>query len=188
MTAPDGFAVCFSGHRQKKLPSEPLQRVLQSILLDEIQTAIRDGASIFYSGLATGIDLMAAETVLTQRLLHPQIRLIGVKPFAKQNESLSGALAARCQTVETAADQVICISPHYHRGCYRLRNQYMIDHSERLIAVVSDMHSGTGQTIRMAQKRGISLRIIDIKQLESLLLPEAQAQSAFETPTIRKEF
>ena len=89
MTAPDGFAVCFSGHRQKKLPSEPLQRVLQSILLDEIQTAIRDGASIFYSGLATGIDLMAAETVLTQRLLHPQIRLIGVKPFAKQNGTLS---------------------------------------------------------------------------------------------------
>lgn len=175
MTAPEDFAVCFSGHRQKKLPSEPLQRVLKSILLQEIQAAIRDGASTFYSGLATGIDLIAAETVIAQRLVHPHIRLIGVKPFAAQNQSLRGELHARCQAVEAAADTIICISPHYHRGCYRLRNQYMIDHSQCLIAVVSDMHSGTGQTIRMAQKRGISLRIIDIKQLEALLLPEAQA-------------
>lgn len=175
MEQKNGFAVCFSGHRQEKLPSLPLQRILQSMLLTEIRSAIQDGAVRFYSGLATGIDLIAAETVLAERQMQPHIRLIGVKPFPDQNESLSGALYARCQAVEAAADEIVCVSPHYHRGCYRLRNQYMIDRSERLIAVVSDMQSGTGQTIRMAQKRGISLRIIDINQLEAMLIPPESA-------------
>ena len=175
MIRENGFSVCFSGHRQEKLPSVPLQRILQSMLLSEIRNAISEGAVTFYSGLATGIDLIAAETVLAEKQNHPQIRLIGVKPFPGQNESLNGVLYARCQAVEAAADEIICVSPHYHRGCYRMRNQYMIDRSERLIAVVSDMQSGPGQTIRMAQKRGITLRIIDINQLEAMLTPNESA-------------
>ncbi len=39
----------------------------------------------------------------------------------------------------------------------------MVDHSGKLIAVVSDYRSGTGATIRYARKQGIEVREIDAK-------------------------
>lgn len=157
------------------LPDLPMQRILQSFLLREIRDAAAEGADTFYSGLATGIDLIAAELVLAERQQHPHLRLIGVKPFPQQGNSLDAELRARYQAVEQAADEIICVSSHYHQGCFSMRNQYMIDHSSRLIAVVKEMQSGTGQTIRMAQKAGLTLRIIDINQLESAILPPDDA-------------
>lgn len=42
----------------------------------------------------------------------------------------------------------------------------MVDNSCRLIAVVSDYKSGTGSTIRYAEKQGVPVRIINAKTLE----------------------
>ena len=44
----------------------------------------------------------------------------------------------------------------------RLRNQYMVDCSHKLLAVCRDSRSGTGQTIRMAERAGIAVKVIDL--------------------------
>ena len=62
------------------------------------------------------------------------------------------------------ADEVICLADEYRKGCLQRRNEYMVDHSGKLIAVVSDYRSGTGATIRYAEKQGIEVRIIDAKK------------------------
>lgn len=46
----------------------------------------------------------------------------------------------------------MCIGKLFKR-LYRLRNQYMVDRSSKLIAVVDDYKSGTGQTIIMPENR-----------------------------------
>ena len=50
--------------------------------------------------------------------------------------------------------------------------RYMIRHSRRLIALVTDMRSGTGQTIRMAEAAGLELRLLSVE------LAKQQAQPA----------
>ena len=41
----------------------------------------------------------------------------------------------------------------------------MIDNSSRLIAAVSSYRSGTGQTIRLAEKAGIDINVINIAKI-----------------------
>ncbi len=151
------FAVCFTGHRPEKLPSGAAKRMLESLLYEEIRTAIADGADTFYSGMAQGVDIWAAEIVLTFRRQH-NLRLIAVRPFEEHGKELRGAELYRYESILHAADEIVAVCPQYHRGCYRQRNAYMVARSQRLIAVVTDMHSGTGQTIRMAEKQGLDIR------------------------------
>ena len=160
---PGSFAVCFSGHRPEKLPAGPQLRMLQSLLYSEIETAIRDGADTFYTGMARGTDLWAADMVLHFRFREPErkLKLICVLPYEQQCARIRGAARYHVQTVLHAADETVCICRNYQKGCFTRRNQYMVDHSRRLIALVADTHSGTGQTIRMAERQGLELRVLN---------------------------
>ncbi|MBQ8922761.1 MAG: DUF1273 family protein [Oscillospiraceae bacterium] len=159
---PAPFAVCFSGHRPEKLPEGDALRMLLSLLYREIENAARDGATVFYSGCAPGIDLWAADMVLMQRSSNPALKLVCVLPFPEQGNTLRGDTRYHYETVLRAADRIETVGPHYYRGCYQARNQYLVMHSSRLIAVVTDMKSGTGQTIRIAERAGVKTRIVNL--------------------------
>lgn len=159
-------AVCFTGHRLEKLPSGSMRRVVLSMLYQEIQAAVEHGADTFYTGMASGVDMYAADYVLQQREQYPNLRLICVKPFAGCGRALRGDERYHFNSLLANADAIVELSDHYHNICYRLRNQYMIDHSDQLIAVVGEMRSGTGQTIRMAERRKLPVRMIDISCME----------------------
>ena len=159
---PPHAAVCFSGHRPEKLPDGILLRMVKSMLYEEIRYAVEQGAETFYTGLARGVDLWAANIVIGMRKKHPDLKLIGVKPFPKQGTEYRGEELYIYNSIMSHADDTIHLCPQYQRNCYRLRNQYMIDHSDLLIATVANMASGTGQTIRMAEKKGIIVRRISL--------------------------
>ncbi len=157
------FSVCFSGHRPEKLPTGAEFRMMLSLLYSEVIKAVEDGADTFYTGCARGVDLAAAQIILYLKRNNPALKLICVQPYEQQSKGTDGPEQYLYQTVLQAADQVICLSDKYYRGCYRSRNQYMIHHSQRLIALVTDMQSGTGQTIRMAQSAGLDVRILSLE-------------------------
>ena len=48
------------------------------------------------------------------------------------------------------------------RSCYRIRNQFMVDNSSRIIGVYKEKEKGSGtlQTINMAKRAGIEMKII----------------------------
>lgn len=158
-----GFAVCISGHRPEKLPTGTPLRMQQSLLYREIESAMQDGARSFYTGMARGVDLWAADIILHLRKQYPAVNLICVLPFADRIRSVSGAERFHVNSIMQAADQVIPLSEHYYRGCYHDRNAYMIQHSKRLIALVADIRSGTGQTVHMAERAGLELRVLSIQ-------------------------
>ena len=165
-----GFHVCFTGHREEKLPKGNMRQVIESMLYLEIQTAIEDGATVFYTGMADGIDICAAEFVLEQKARYPFLQLIAVLPFPKDHVA-DADLNERYQRILDVADEVVTLCHAYRRNCYVLRNQYMVERSARVIAVCRDMHSGTGQTIRMAKRKGLDVRVIDIDEVEKMLTP-----------------
>lgn len=118
--------VCFTGHRPEKL-SEP-ESVVCRKLEDAIRASVDDGYFVFISGMARGVDIWAAEIVLKEREQNPAIKLICASPF---------------------------ICPGYSRACFQIRNEWMVAHSARVIAVYNGEKGGTRNTIEYAKKHGV---------------------------------
>ena len=55
------------------------------------------------------------------------------------------------------ADLVINVCEHYHNGVFQIRNEWMVDRSNRLIAYYNGAPGGTRNTIEYAEKRGIEV-------------------------------
>lgn len=160
--------VCFSGHRPEKLPlngdsDSNVIRYLKSILYKEILDSITAGYNRFITGLARGVDLWAGEILMELKAEGEKIFIIAVKPYKTHGDNFVGEEKFSLGRLISNADEVICLADEYRKGCFQRRNQYMVDHSGKLIAVVSNYRSGTGATIRYAEKQGIEVRTIDAK-------------------------
>ena len=161
--------VCFSGHRPEKLPnggdenSIAITR-LKSLLYKEIYDSITAGYTDFITGLARGVDNWAAEMVIDFKNKNNDIRLICVEPYTGYGENWRGYDKWELSHIIEKADEVITICQGFEKSCMKQRNEYMVNHSSKLIAVVSNYRSGTGQTIRYAQKKGIDVMCIEISE------------------------
>ncbi|MDE6133135.1 MAG: SLOG family protein [Oscillospiraceae bacterium] len=158
--------VCFSGHRPEKLPLKgdsgaTVIRYLKSILYKEILDSITAGYDRFITGLARGVDLWAGEILMELKAQGENLSIIAVKPYKSHGDNFSGMDKFSLGRLLSRADDVVCLADEYRKGCLQRRNEYMVDRSGKLIAVVSDYRSGTGATIRYAEKQGIDVRVID---------------------------
>lgn len=158
---------CFTGHRPEKINAvlgydSPALNMLKSMLYYQVQLAIEEGYEYFISGVARGVDLWAAGYVLDLKKKYPYIKLICAQPFKDHSERFKGKDLWDLSTVLSKADEVVNVSENYSYNCYKLRNYYMVDHSSRVIAVVDDLKSGTGQTINYARQKGAELRILNV--------------------------
>ena len=70
--------------------------------------------------------------------------------------SAVGAKNGRKHTVIlVAADFVKYVCEGYSRACFQIRNEWMVNHSDRVIAVFNGEKSGTKNTIDYAVKVGV---------------------------------
>lgn len=166
---------CFSGHRPEKLfgadkgvGSEEVRRLLSLVAL-EIHETIKAGYDTFITGMARGIDLWSARLVSEEKARNPKIRLICAIPFRGHGNELLGEEKYDYIMLKGLADEIVYVCEEYSRDCMQKRNKFMVDNSSKLIAVVSDYKSGTGQTIRLAKKAGIDVRIIDLAECAPML-------------------
>ena len=49
------------------------------------------------------------------------------------------------------------ICDHYHRGCFQVRNEWMVDHSALLIAAYTGEKGGTKNTVDYAARKGVQI-------------------------------
>ena len=52
------------------------------------------------------------------------------------------------------------VCPEYSRGCFQIRNEWMVDHSAKVIAVFNGEKSGTGNTVKYAARKGVKISFI----------------------------
>lgn len=157
--------VCFSGHRPEKLPfngdpNSPPIRMLISMIYKEIQNSIDEGFDTFITGVARGIDLWAGSLVADIKSNNPSIKLISAVPYKSYGEKWKGIDKWNLNYIMQKSDSIYFVCDKYSRACMKKRNEYMVDNSSKLIAVISDYKSGTGQTIRYAQKNNLEIKII----------------------------
>lgn len=150
---------CFSGHRPEKLIRS--EKEIKAALREEIKQAIQDGLTVFITGMARGVDLWAAEIVLDLRKRNQAIKLICAIPHEGFEARWSANWKQLYRHVLGNADLVRVITSEYHTGVYQIRNEWMVNHSARVIAVFNGQPSGTKNTIDYAKNQGVPVRIIE---------------------------
>ena len=76
-------------------------------------------------------------------------------PVLKTNEA--NMKKERYMHIIQNADYAATISDHYFRACYQRRNEFMVDHSNLVIAVWNGTPSGTKNTIDYANRKGVKV-------------------------------
>lgn len=146
-------SVAFSGHRTYcGDAAEALRRTVGELYARGFRT--------FLSGMAVGFDLAAAEAVLELRERASGVRLVAAVPFRGQESRFSPADRERFRRVLAAADSVEMLAPAYHRGCYAVRNDFLVDNARVLVAWYDGSPGGTRYTVRRALYRG--LEVLDL--------------------------
>lgn len=152
---------CVTGHRD--IPDEQVSHIKKS-LEQEIDRAISDGFSCFISGFADGVDLLFAGIVAERITKNPALKLIAAIPYRRRLDTLqkserTKALIDLCTEIYVAAED-------YRPSVYAKRNRYMVDRSERVIAVYDGREKGgTVGTIRLAHTMKKELREITVGKL-----------------------
>ena len=144
---------CFTGHRPEKLKRSESE--VKAFLQKEIQQAVMDGFSVFISGMSRGVDLWAAEIVLDMKQTNDSIKLISAIPFEGFEAGWATDWKLCYNYVRNNADFVRIIGKGYHPGAYQIRNEWMVNHSTRVIAVFNGQPSGTKNTIDYAHRQGV---------------------------------
>ena len=126
-------------------------------LKKEIRTAIADGFQTYISGVARGVDLWAAEIVLAFRAEGVSIRLICASPYKGFESRWSREWQERYRRVMERADLVRFICPGYSPDCFQRRNEWMVDHSARVIAIYNEGPGGTRNTLEYAKTQRVSI-------------------------------
>ena len=113
------------------------------------------GFRTFLCGMAVGFDLAAAEAVLELRERVPGVRLVAAVPFRGQEMRFSPADRERFRRVLAEADSVEVLAPAYHRGCYAVRNDFLVYNARVLVAWYDGSPGGTRHTVSRALRRGL---------------------------------
>ena len=157
---------CFTGHRPGKLPwgsdeDSPACRMMKLRLISAAFKACDDGFCRFISGMADGVDLIAAEAVLKLKEARPGVSLECALPYPGAGRNSRNR--DRYDRVLAAADRVEVIAQSYSPGCLMRRNRYMVDNSARVIAVYGGGPGGTRATLDYAHKLGREVVLIDLR-------------------------
>lgn len=150
---------CFTGYRPEKFNFRfesncEEYRVFMRRLATAVADVIEKGCTTFYTGMAMGFDIVAAEHVALVKKLNRNIRLIAAVPFAGQQEKWSADWQRRYQVVLDQCDEAITLNPSYTRWAFDQRNRYMVDRCRYCITYFDGKHGGTENTVLYAQKNG----------------------------------
>jgi len=160
---------CFTGHRPELLPWENDEGDLRcAALKSKVRCAVEGliverGCTKFITGMARGADMICAEVVLALQMIYPQIRLECAVPSRAFTARWSDGDARKYSSILTRADSTHFISDaqFYSKRLLMLRNIYMVDNSEVVIAVYkSGETGGTKNTISYAESKGREIIII----------------------------
>lgn len=146
---------CFSGHRPEKL-DEPEENV-RNWLSEQIDQAIAAGYTTFISGCAMGVDIWAGQLVLQKKEKNPALHLIAATPWPGFSNRWSIDWQQQYSNLLKDADWVVPVCNHYHNGVFQQRNEWMVDHSNRVIAYYNGAPGGTKNTIDYASGKGIEV-------------------------------
>lgn len=157
------FCVAFTGHRPEKIsgygskPAE-VEQTIRRAAAAEISSLAAEGAMEFLCGMAPGFDIWCGEEVLNLRrngAIPPETRLTAVIPYRGFEHSFAEeAWRRRYTDLINGADSAVFLAEEYSAGCFNVRNDYLVERSELLVAYFEGYAGGTAYTVHRALSRG----------------------------------
>lgn len=154
----------FTGHRAFVWGDNELDyrcKALKSKLKEAIKKAYDMGYNTFLDGMALGGDMLCADMILGLKNKYKDLRLVCVLPCLEQEKLWNNFDKSRYNYILSQADEVVCLRDSYCDGCMQARDKFMIDNSSRLIAIFSGKKGGTSFTVKLAQKDGLDIEIVN---------------------------
>jgi uncharacterized phage-like protein YoqJ len=140
-------ACAFTGHRKLEKDFSPRK------LKKTIKALVEEGVNTFYAGMAMGFDLAAAEAVLSIKKKNPSVKLVACIPCYNQEKSFPSEEQKRYVKILQKADEQVVLADRYFPGCMQLRNRYMADRADVLVAYCHAETGGTAYTVKYFKKQ-----------------------------------
>ena len=93
--------------------------------------------------------------MLDRKKTNNDLHLICALPHPNFESRRSMTEKMRFNKIIKNADIVKEINNHYFTGCYQVRNEWMVDRSNLVIAVFNGQKSGTKNTVDYAKRKGL---------------------------------
>ena len=153
-----GKSCCFTGHRPQKLPwgydeLDPRCIEFKNKLSAVIYAVYESGIKHFICGMALGCDMYCAEAVIELKKRFADITLEAAVPYDGQEVKWAESSRKRYRSILMKCDKTTLIQDAYSPGCMMMRNKYMVDNSNVLIACYNGSSGGTWNTVKYAMAR-----------------------------------
>jgi uncharacterized phage-like protein YoqJ len=143
--------VAGTGHRPPKLGGYHDWIFQGLIILAEDFLKIKEPKEVI-SGMALGWD-----QALAQAAINLGISLTCALPFDGMEERWYDEAKARFTNICMKADRIEVLSKEYHGGTYQIRNEWMVDNSDLVVALWDGSSGGTFNCVYYATKVGIPI-------------------------------
>ncbi|MBP3941845.1 MAG: DUF1273 family protein [Christensenellaceae bacterium] len=144
---------CFTGHREITDDYSELKKRLERELVE----LIKQGIYIFYSGGASGFDLLASESILELQKNYPHIQLHLILPYKKHTTSRKKEASALSERICEQANHIDVLAERFYPGCFHVRNRRLVDSACVCICYQRKENGGTAYTVKYAEEKGLSL-------------------------------
>jgi uncharacterized phage-like protein YoqJ len=171
--------VCFTGHRPDKLPGGYNYYSKENIELGKRIRAVCEkfilekGVDTFICGGALGVDQISFMVVNKLKQKYPNIKLILALPLDNLSKKWSEESKLLLEQHRKLADKVVIVDtikeyqikdvPEnvYHVAKMQKRNEYMVDHTDYVVAVYNnDQSGGTFNCIKYAKSKNKEIEYI----------------------------
>ena len=117
------------------------------------------GVNEFINGAALGFDQLSAKAVIDLKNEYGNIHLhiLLPCPAEEQVKGWNKAQITEYMKILDEADSVTVISEHYTEDCMKRRNERLVELADCCVCYCNNRRSGTGQTVKMAESKGISV-------------------------------
>ena len=152
------MVLCGTGHRPQSLTSFG-GSIYERAELTQLEQRLRDCARAYLTWLeptkvVTGMAL-GWDTALAEAAVMVGVPLVATVPFVGQERRWSEAAQVRFHDLLASCAEVIYVSEGpYAAHKMQLRNAYMVEHSDRVLALWNGTPGGTGHCVRYAQGSG----------------------------------
>lgn len=150
--------VAFTGHRPDKLGGYKLPNPTYIKVCQKIEATLKElSPEKVISGMALGADQWAA--FISYKL---KIPFLAAVPFINQESKWpTSSQETYNKLIKLASEKVIVSDGEYSANKMQVRNEWMVDRCDQLIAIWDGSSGGTGNCVNYAKSKNKSIIYID---------------------------
>lgn len=147
-------ACALTGHRELPLGFN------KNAVYDRLEELIKGGCDTFFCGMAEGFDLLALDCLKDLKKKY-RIYIEACIPYAGQELRFSAEEKKRYRALLEWCDKKTVLFPSYRNGCFLIRNRYMVDCADVLLAYCVKESGGSAYTVNYAKEKRLPIIYIE---------------------------